>query len=77
MHLFDYDLAMDRERERTTERAQARYAALVALREQRPSPIRRRLALALANVSRASAAGVRRLDACVADDLVGRLEANR
>lgn len=77
MHLLDYDLAMDRVRERSTKRAETRLLALAALRERDRSSVRRRLAKALAGVSRASAAGVRRLDACLADDLVGRLAADR
>ena len=69
MHLLDYDLAIDRVRERTGPREEARHAALAALRERDSTTVRRRLAVALARVSRASAAGVRRLDACLADDL--------
>jgi hypothetical protein len=41
------------------------------------STVRRHLALALAAVSRGSAAAVRRLDACLADELAGRLAASR
>ena len=37
--------------------------------EPRPSRLRRPIAVALAAVSRGSAAAVRRLDDCVADDL--------
>jgi hypothetical protein len=48
-----------------------------ATREPRPSPVRRRLAIALAAVSRSSAAAVRRLDDCLADELAGRLAASR
>jgi hypothetical protein len=77
MYLLDYDLAIDLVRERSTKREEARLLALAALRERDRSPVRRRLALALAGVSRASAAGVRRLDTCLADDLVGRLASNR
>jgi hypothetical protein len=43
----------------------------------RRSPVRRRLAIALAAVSRSSAAAVRRLDDCLADELAGRLAASR
>jgi hypothetical protein len=77
MHLLYYDLVLDTERERWSEREDARYAALAALREGDRSPARRWLAVALANVSRASAAGVRRLDDCLADDLVAHVAANR
>jgi hypothetical protein len=77
MHLLYHDLVLDIERERSSKREDARYAALAALRERNPSPARRGLAVALAGVSRASAAGVRRLDACLADDLVAHVAANR
>ena len=39
----------------------------------RPSVVRRGLAVAFASISRGSAAAVRRLDACQADDLVAGL----
>lgn len=38
-------------------------------RAERPSRVRRSIALVLASLSRASAGAVRRLDECVADDL--------
>jgi hypothetical protein len=41
------------------------------------SAARRRLAIGLAAVSRASAGAVRRLDACLADDLAGQLASSR
>lgn len=75
MYLLDYDLAIDRMRERAIKGEEARRLALAAPREQRSSAVRRRLAVALAGVSRASAAGVRRLDACLADDLGHRFAA--
>lgn len=77
MHLLYHDLVMDSERERTSEREDARLAALAALREGDRSSVRHRLAVVLASVSRASAAGVRRLDACLADDLAGQFASNR
>ena len=43
----------------------------------RRSPVRFRLAITLAAVSRGGAATVRRLDDCLADELAGRLAANR
>jgi hypothetical protein len=70
MYLLDFDLAIELVRERTSAREEARLMALATLRDHEPSPpVRRRLALALATVSLASAARVRRLDACLADDL--------
>lgn len=69
MYLLDYELAIDRMRERASEGDKARLLALAGQREHDAVRVRRRLALALAGVSRASAAGVRRLDACLADDL--------
>lgn len=77
MYLLDYELAIDRMRERAIEGESARRIALAGPRPRDAVTVRRRLALALAGVSRASAAGVRRLDACLADDLVARVAANR
>lgn len=77
MYLLDYELALDRMRERTSEGEAARRLALGGPRDHDPVTARRRLALALAGVSRASAAGVRRLDACLADDLAGHFTANQ
>ena len=77
MHLLYHDLVIEAERERSSKRGDARYAALAALREHDHSSVRRRLAVALASVSRASAAAVRRLDECLADDLVAHVVANR
>ncbi|MDF2734291.1 MAG: hypothetical protein K0S97_914 [Chloroflexota bacterium] len=77
MHLLYHDLVMDLERERSSKHGDARYAALAAMQNPDGSSVRRRLAVVLAGVSRASAAGVRRLDACLADDLVARVAANR
>ena len=77
MHLLYHDLVMQTEQERASKHADARYAALVALRDSDRSSVRHRLAVMLASVSRASAAGVRRLDDCLADDLVGHVAANR
>jgi hypothetical protein len=76
MYLLDYESAIDRMRERVSE-SEARRLALAGRRDHDAVTVRRRLALALASVSRASAAGVRRLDACLADDLVAHVAANR
>ena len=67
MHLHIEALAADR----TAEWRRAGDRGLTTVRgraERGPGSVRRRLAAALAAVSRASASGVRRLDACVADD---------
>ena len=63
-------LALDVARERTRE-AEEHWLAqeLAGLAPARPSPLRRPAARVLAAVSRGSAAIVRRLDECVADDL--------
>lgn len=64
--LYAFELARDREHDFDIDRlvAEAR-----ASRPSRPSRFRRPVAQVLAGLSRASAAGVRRLDDCVADDL--------
>jgi hypothetical protein len=64
--LYALEVAHDREREARQYRlaADAR-----AGRPAQPSRIRRSAALGLAALSRGSAAAVRRLDDCVADDL--------
>lgn len=77
MYLLDYELALDRMRERTREGEAARRLALAGPSDHDAVTVRRRLALVLAGVSRASAAGVRRLDACLADDLAGHFAANQ
>ena len=77
MYLLDYELAIDRMRERVSEREAARRLALAGPSDRDAVTVRRRLALALAGVSRASAAGVRRLDDCLADDLAGQFASNR
>lgn len=77
MYLLDYELAIDRMRERASQGEQARRLALAGSIDHDAVTVRRRLALALAGVSRASAAGVRRLDACLADDLAGHFAANQ
>ena len=63
-------LALDLARERSQE-AQQRWleSRLVATTQSRPPRIRRVAARLLASVSLGSAAMVRRLDSCVADDL--------
>ena len=77
MYLLDYELAIDRMRERASEGAEARRRAVALAGHGDTSPVRRRVAVALAGLSRASAAGVRRLDACLADDLGRQLAPNR
>ncbi len=78
MHAQLLFLAMDLDRER---RAAADHRSLErrvrAGRVSRRSAVRRQVALALAAVSRSSAAAVRRLDARLADELVGRLASSR
>jgi hypothetical protein len=69
MHFWTYyTLEVTRDRERR----EAQRRLLDELRRSdpdHPSRVRRGAALALASVSRRSAAAVRRLDDCVADDL--------
>ena len=77
MYLLDYELAIDRMRERASEQAEARRRSAAMAGGADTSRVRRRVAVALAGVSRASAAGVRRLDACLADDLGRQLAPNR
>ncbi len=77
MYLLDYELAIDRMRERAVEGEKVRRLALAGPHDHDAVTMRRRLARALAGVSRASAAGVRRLDDCLADDLAGHFVANR
>lgn len=78
MHPLTPFLAAELDRERRAAAARRPLARRFrATREPRPSPVRRRLAIALAAVSRSSAAAVRRLDACLADELAGRLAASR
>jgi hypothetical protein len=76
VHLLYHDLVLEAERERANKREEARFALAAALRDRGRSSVRHRLAVALAGVSRASAAGVRRLDACLADDLASQLTGN-
>jgi len=67
--LYTY-VALDLARERAREAERAHRAAMaVSHQPARPSVVRRGLANGLALVSRSSAAAVRRLDDCVADDL--------
>jgi hypothetical protein len=70
MHLMTPFLATEHVAEL---RREAEHQHLVVLaqsaRRRRTAPIRRGLALGLVAISRASAGAVRRLDACVADDL--------
>jgi hypothetical protein len=63
-------LALELAKERLAEAERARVAALFDDGgPERPSVVRRGLARGLAAVSRGSAAIVRRLDDCIADDL--------
>ena len=67
---FLYAQAVQRDRMHELETEEHRLLAeLRAERAGEPSRIRRSVALALAAFSRGSAAAVRRLDECVADDL--------
>ena len=78
MHPLTPFLAAELDRERRADAAQRSLArGSRAIQGPRPSPVRRRLAIALAAVSRSSAVAVRRLDDCLADELAGRLAANR
>ena len=78
MHAQLLFLAMDLDRQR---RADADHRSLErqvrAGRVSRRSAVRRHVALVLAAISRGSAAAVRRLDACLADELVGRMASSR
>jgi hypothetical protein len=70
MHYYYALLALELARDRSAEAERARLAALFADGQpKRPSVVRRSLALGLAAVTRGSAAVVRRLDDCIADDL--------
>ena len=78
MHLLIPELARDIDHERHA--AAARWTVerqLTAATGPRRSSARRRLALGLAAVSRTSAGAVRRLDACLADDLLATLASSR
>ena len=78
MHPLTPFLAAELDRERRAAAAKRSLARRFHDTEgRRPSPVRRRLAIALAAVSRSSAAAVRRLDDCLADELAGRLAASR
>jgi hypothetical protein len=71
MHsIFLYTQAIQSDRERGYESEEHRMLMEAsALQTSDPSHLRRAMALALAALSRGSAAAVRRLDECVADDL--------
>jgi hypothetical protein len=70
MHYYYAMRALELARERSAEAERARVRALFAAGQpERSSSVRRWLALGLAAVSRGSAAVVRRLDDCIADDL--------
>lgn len=78
MHALSFFLALDLDRER---RAEAGHRSLErrvrAARAARGFGVRRQLAVALAAISRSSAGAVRRLDDCLADELVGKLASSR
>jgi hypothetical protein len=78
MHLLTPFLAhvLDDERRAHAERRALAARCQVPARRS-PSSARRRLALLLAAISRSSAGAVRRLDACLADDLAGQLASSR
>jgi hypothetical protein len=68
-HMYTF-VALDLANERARDAELAYRAALASAQYSgRPSLVRRGLANGLALVSRSSAAAVRRLDDCVADDL--------
>jgi hypothetical protein len=67
MHLLLPDLARDRAAALAQERRRYRSSPPSRARHH---PFRRAAAVGLARVSLASAAAVRRLDACLADDLI-------
>lgn len=70
-------LALDIARDRQLEADEYRRAVIAAGGLARPGFVRRGLANALALVSRGSAAAVRRLDSCVADDLTQAIAAGK
>ena len=69
MHLFTPFLAADYAIERRREADHRRLEALVKGTVHGISPVRRIAAQVLVAISRSSASAVRRLDACLADDL--------
>lgn len=74
MHLLIPALANDIDNERRAAAARHSIVRFVgAAAGPQHSPVRRHLALGLAAVSRSSAGAVRRLDACLADDLAAGL----
>ena len=74
MHSMYTLLALDLARERANEAEMQRRASLLrAGLPDRPGFVRRGLANGFALVTRSSAAAVRRLDECVADDLTEAL----
>ncbi len=67
--LYALEVMRDREREARNDRLAAEFRAASVSVAERPSRLRRPAALIFAAVSRGSAAAVRRLDDCVAEDL--------
>jgi hypothetical protein len=78
MLLYEAFVALELAEQRRREADQDRLAALArAGRTENERSIRRSTAVALASLSSATASLVRRLDACVADDLAERLGPDR
>jgi hypothetical protein len=73
MHYLLAALAVDTAHERRPDPHRIHAAELDRLRHARRRSVRYRAAMALTRLSLASAAAVRRLDGCVADDLSRRL----
>jgi hypothetical protein len=67
--LYALEVMRDREREARTDRLAAQFREATKSVPASPSRLRRPAALIFAAVSRGSAAAVRRLDDCVAEDL--------
>lgn len=78
MFLYQAFVALEIAEQRRREADQDRLAALArAGRPENDRSFRRSTAIALASLSSATASLVRRLDACVADDLAERLGPDR
>lgn len=78
MHSLIPFLADDIAAQRRADAIRQAIASSVAASNRSPrATIRRRLALALAAVSRASAGAAHRLDGCLADDLASQLAPGR
>ena len=77
MHPLYPHLALELVRERQEAAARDARMARYAAEHPRPSVVRHGLALAFVFISRRSAGAVRRLDGCLADDLVHGLVTGR